>query len=530
MNKVKYLIVGGGSAGCVLANRLSARRDHLVLLLEAGPKDEDRYIRIPMGIGKTLANPLLNWWFQTEPEPGNAFRPRIWMRGRTLGGSSAINGMMYMRGQPDDYDAWEAQGNEGWGWQHMSRCFRQIEDHELGDDGVRGVGGPLHISLQSHRSPLTEAVLQAGVQLGLERRADINRAQQEGIAYTPVTIQRGRRVSAADAFLRPVLGRPNLQVLTNVLVDRVRFDQGRATGVEAKKDGQAVFYEADEVILSAGTLQSPKLLQLSGIGPGPLLNSFNIPVLIDNPAVGAHMREHKVQVMQARLRKPYSHNQQLQGFRLYLNALRYALTRGGPLASTYDVTAFVRTDQRLRQPDAQITFWSLSLNRSAASMKLEAWPGLFIMGYPLRTESEGSLTLRSANPADPPIVKTNFLDSPYDRRVMLSTARFMRRFLAQSPLNELIESETHPGNSVQSDEDLLDACREDDTCMHAVGTCRMGPDGASVVDSQLRVRGVRNLRVVDCSVMPTQVSGNTNGPVMALAWRAAERILENPGT
>jgi choline dehydrogenase-like flavoprotein len=432
---------------------------------------------------------------------------------------------MYMRGQPEDYDHWQTLGNPGWGWSQMSRCFREMEDHELGDDGVRGVGGPLHISLQSHRSPLTEAVLQAGVALGLERREDINRPAQEGIAYTPVTIRKGQRVSAADAFLRPALSRPNLQVVTDTTVNRVLFEGRRATGVEAARDGHKVVYTAEEVILATGALHSPKLLQLSGVGPAALLQSLQIPVLVDSLGVGANMREHKVQTMQVRLRRPYSHNAQLRGLRLYKNALRYMLFRSGPLASTYDITAFVRTDRSLPRPDAQITFWSLSLDRKAQTLKLEDAPGMLIMGYPLRTESEGSVQIRSADPAAPPVLRTNFLSSSYDRQVMVGMFRLMRRFAAQSPLRELIEAETLPGPEVQSDEQVIEACRQDDTCMHAIGTCRMGADAGAVVDAELRVRGVQGLRIVDCSVMPTQVSGNTNGPVMALAWRAAERIL-----
>jgi choline dehydrogenase len=522
---VRYLIVGAGSAGCVLAHRLSADPANSVLLIEAGGEDRDRLLHMPMGVGKILANPNLNWYFMTEPEPGNAHRSRVWMRGRVLGGSSSINGMMYMRGQPQDYDGWEALGNAGWGWREISRCFREMEDHELGDDGVRGVGGPLHISVQPYRSPLTEAILQAGASLGLERREDINRPQQEGIAYTPATIWKGRRVSAADAFLRPVRNRRNLRVLTDTVVHRVLFDGNRATGVEVASGSETRAYEAQEVILCAGAINSPKLLQLSGIGPAEHLRSLGLPVLIDNPGVGSNMREHKVQTLQVRLRKPYSHNVHLRGMRLGLNAIRYMLLRSGPLASTYDITAFVRTSRDLPRPDAQLTFWSLSLERNAAEMRLESSPGMLIMGYPLRTESQGSVLIRSADPAAPPILRTNFLESVYDRKVIVGMFHAMRQFLEQQPLRDLIDRETYPGPGVQSDEQIIEACRQDDTCMHAVGTCRMGTNAGAVVDPDLRVRGVESLRVVDCSVMPTQVSGNTNGPVMALAWRAAERIL-----
>jgi choline dehydrogenase-like flavoprotein len=526
MERFDYIIVGAGSAGCVLANRLSADPAVRILLIEAGGEDKSPLIPIPMGIGKTLGDPRLNWYYAVEPEAGNAFRSPIWMRGRVLGGSSAINGMMYMRGQPEDYDGWEALGNAGWGWREIGRCFREMEDHELGDDGVRGVGGPLHVSIQSHRSPVTEAILQSGALMGLERRDDVNRPQQEGIGYTPVTIDRGRRVSAASAFLRPVRRRPNLVVLSDTLVTRVLFEGARAVGVETRgQDGTLTECRASrDVILSAGALESPKLLQLSGIGPAGLLRDLGVPVLVDSPAVGAHMREHKVITMAMRLNGPYSHNAELQGARLYWNAAKYFLLRKGPLASTYDVTAFIRTDPALARPDAQLTFWSLTLNRDAQQMEPEKEPGLFAMGYPLRTQSEGSVTARSLDPAAPPRIATNFLSDSYDQNVIIGLFRYMRRFVDQAPLRAFIGHETRPGISVRSDDEIIEAARQDDTCMHAVGTCRMGTDTGSVVDPKLRVRGVSGLRVADCSVMPTQVSGNTNGPVMALAWRAAELI------
>jgi choline dehydrogenase len=534
METYDYIIVGAGSAGCVLANRLSADSNRTVLLIEAGPENSDPFIRMPMGIGKTLINPALMWYYQTEPEAGNAYRSRVWVRGKVLGGSSSVNGMMYMRGQPEDYNHWEALGNAGWGWRDMGRCFREIEDHELGDDGVRGSGGPLHVSIQKHRSPLTEAILRAGVGLGLQHREDINRERQEGIAYTPATIKNGRRVSAADAFLTPVRKRPNLRVITDTLVTRVLFDGQRAIGIAispsegphtSQHKAQQQYRANREIILCAGALQSPKILQLSGIGPGQMLRGLSIPVVVDQPSVGAHMREHKVLTMQLRLRHPYSHNTQLRGLRLASNALKYKLFHSGVLASTYDVTAFVRTNSTLDRPDAQLTFWSLSLDKSAQLMKLEDKPGMLVMGYPLRTESEGSVMIRSADPTAPPLIRTNFLTEAYDRDVTVGLFRFMRRFFAQPALAEFVDSETFPGVAVQSDEQILDACREDDTCMHAVGTCRMGTSDDAVVDPQLRVHGVSGLRVMDCSVMPTQVSGNTNGPVIAMAWRAAERIL-----
>lgn len=520
-----YIIVGAGSSGCVLADRLSADRSHRVLLIEAGGEDTDPLIRMPMGVGKTLADPKLMWYYTTEPDEGNAFRGRIWVRGKTLGGSSSVNGMMYMRGQPEDYDHWETLGNIGWGWRDISRCFREIENHELGDDGVRGVGGPMHISIQSHRSPLTEAILQAGAGLGVPHKEDLNRPDQEGIGYTPVTIKNGRRVSAADAFLKPVRHRPNLHVLTDTLVNRLVFEGRRAVGVDCTQSTSRHYGAAKDVILCAGALHSPKILQLSGIGPAAHLQQLGIDVVADSPGVGANLREHKVLTLQLRLKHRYSHNQQLQGLRLYANALRYMIAHKGVLASTYDVTAFVRTDPALMRPDAQLTFWSLSTQKGGAMMQLENHPGMLIMGYPLRTESEGSVMIQSRDPSAPPVIRTNFLTAEYDRKVMIGLFQTMRRFCARPELTAMIAEETFPGPAVKSDAQIIEAARQDETCMHAVGTCRMGRDDRAVVDDALRVRGVSGLRVMDCSVMPTQVSGNTNGPVIAMAWRAAEKIL-----
>lgn len=523
-----FIIVGAGSSGSVLAYRLSADPKKRVLLIEAGGADGNPLIRVPMGIGKTLADPSLCWYYPTEPEPGNANEPRIFMRGKVLGGSSSVNGMVYCRGQPEDYDGWADFGCSGWGWSTMAAAFRAIEDHELGDDGVRGSGGPLHVSIRRDRSPLFDAILSAAAEMGTPRKEDINRPEQEGIGYCPVTIRNGRRVSAATAFLHPVRRRRNLTVVTDTLVDRIAIKDGKAVGVVCRGPRGAVRYAAEETVISAGSLQSPKLLMLSGIGPADHLRDLNIAVQSDLPGVGGNLREHKTLTSQYRLAGEWSINRQVQGWRAYANMVRYLFTHAGPMASTYNLNAFVKTRPGLAQPDGQMLIWNLSMDKSVADALVpECWPGLLAMVYPLRTNSQGTLRLRSADPDDLPILRTNFLATDHDRSTMLGLVRYKRQLFAHPAVRPFITAETYPGADIQEDENILDAARRDQTCQHAIGTCRMGTDPLAVIDSDCRVHGIRGLRVVDLSSMPTQVSGNTNGPAMAFAWAAADRILSS---
>lgn len=523
-----FIVVGAGSAGCVLAYRLSEDPACRVLVVEAGPPDDSVFIRMPLGVGKTLNDASLMWYFPTEPDAGNGNRAGTWVRGKTLGGCSSVNGMIYSRGEPQDYDDWEAAGVSGWGWQQIGRCFREMEDHALGADEMRGVGGPLHVSVQPHRSPLTEAILAAGGGRGLPVKSDLNRRTLEGIGYTNATMKNGRRVSAADAFLRPAAVRANLSIVTDTRVDKVLMEGRRAVGVECRGPGGRAEYRATrEVLVCAGALQSPKLLCLSGIGPADRLRSLGIGVVAHSPGVGENLREHKSVTMQYRLSRPLGHNPQLRGARLAINALRYALFRSGPLASTCEVLAFLKSRPELPRTDIEAIFWCLTLDFAAAGVALERQPGLMTSIVLLRPESRGSIHLRSADPDDPPVIRGNALSTEADQLAIVSGVKRVRELLSQAPLVSMLAAETAPGEHVQSDAEILAAARNNDTMAHACGTCRMGIDAEAVVDERLRVRGVSGLRVMDTSVMPTQVSGNTNGPVMAMAWRAAEIIRED---
>lgn len=533
MQSFDYIIVGAGSAGCVMANRLSESGRYSVLLVEAGPRDSSFLIRMPKGFGALLQNTTHARHFLTEPADDGSIRAENWPKGMTLGGSSSVNGTLYVRGQPQDYDDWEAAGATGWGWSTIGQCYRQMEDNPLGDDGVRGVGGPLKISRFPRQSPLSEAVIAAGAAKGLPRREDTNGLEQDGIGYTMCTIRDGVRVSAASAFLHPALQRPNLTVRTGVFVERLVLEGTRVVGIAARERGGAVEYRAGrEVILAAGSLQSPQLLQLSGIGDPAHLGALGIPVISAVPGVGRNLREHWMGIVQCRLNRPVSDNFEFGGLRLIKHVLQYMVSKRGLMAtSSHEVVGFIRSRAGLDRADAQIVYAPISLEQGdEAKFAFDKWHGLQIHGFQLRPESQGTVLIRSADPAAQPEIRTNYLTAEEDRRVAVDTVRFIRALTQTAPLRDFIEVEDVPGPQAQSDDELLARIkRTGSSVFHASGTCRMGAeaDPGAVLDPRLRVRGVQGLRVADASVMPTLVSGNSNAATMVIGWRASDLILED---
>jgi choline dehydrogenase len=524
MTNFDYVIVGAGSAGCVLANRLTADGRTTVLLLEAGPRDKDFWIHVPLGYGKLFARTDVNWAYESEPEPALNGRRVFTPRGKVLGGSSSINGLVHIRGQREDYDGW---GVPGWALADLLPYFKKSEDNDRGASEWHGAGGPLAVSDLPDRHELCDAFIASAMALGVPRNHDFNGASQEGTGYYQATARNGRRCSTAVGYLRPAEKRPNLRVEVEALATRVLFEGKRATGVlyEARGARHEV-RAAREVILSGGSFNSPQLLQLSGVGPRALLERHGIAVVHDSPRVGEGLQDHFYCRTFWRCTRPITLNDDMRS--LWGQArigLQYLLSRRGPLTvSAGYAAAFVRTRPEIPRPDAQIYFINFSTARRGGV--LHPFSGFTLSVSQTQVESRGSVQIAAPDPRAAPAIRYNYLATERDRQVMVDGLKFVRRIAGASPLRDYVAAEEFPGPRVQSDEDWLAFCREaGDTVFHPTSTCGMGTDARAVVDARLRVSGVERLRVVDASVMPAVPSGNINATVIAVAEKAADLII-----
>ncbi len=535
MMEFDYIVVGAGSAGCVLANRLTADGCHKVLLLEAGPPDSNIMIHIPVGYAQTLKDPKVNWLYQTEEDPGTGNRPHVWPRGKVLGGSSSINGLLYVRGQAADYDNWAQLGATGWGSADVLPYFRRSEANERLADELHGTEGPLNVSDATDHHPISDAVVKAGMEAGLPFNDDVNGEAQDGISYFQLTVKNGRRWSAAMAYLRPAMRRQNLRVETEAQVETVLFEGKRATGVRFRQDGRIIVAKAmREVILAGGTVNSPQLLELSGIGDPAVLQSAGIAPLHALPGVGANLQDHYVVSTQFRL-KPgtISVNELSRGWRLVAEAAKYAIQRKGLLTlSAAHVQAYIRTRPGLSGPDVQYHILPATVDIekyvSTQLWELEKQPGLTVAPCQLRPESRGTIHVKSSDPFAPPAIRPNYLSDPLDQATIVEGLKWARHLAAQPSLAPHISHELYPGPDLQDDAALLDYARQSGTTIyHPVGTCRMGAasDAGAVVDSAGRVFGIGGLRVIDASLMPRLVSGNTNAPTMMIAEKLSDAVL-----
>jgi choline dehydrogenase len=524
-----YVVVGAGSAGCVLANRLSANGKHSVLLLEAGPKDSNIWIHVPIGYAKLFKEKTVNWMYQTEPEPGLGGRQVFQPRGKVLGGSSSINGLLYVRGQHEDYDRWRQRGNIGWGYDDVLPYFKKAENQRRGADDYHGAGGPLSVSDWRHEDPLSEAFVKAAVETGIPFNPDFNGRAQEGAGFFQTTTRRGRRASSAYSYLRPAMARGNLRVETSALAQRIIFEGRRAKAVEYRQNGNLRAARArKEVLVSSGAYNSPQLLQLSGVGPADLLKSHGIGIVLDAQGVGNDLQDHlQVRIVTRCAQKVTLNDVVNHPVRRAMAGVRYALARSGPLTIAAGTSgAFFKTNPRLASPDIQIHFIPFSTDKMGE--KLHPFSGFTASVCQLRPESRGSLKIRSADPSSPPEIRINYLATETDRAAFIDGIRALRKILAAPALKSYCVEEVYPGVKAASDEDLLDYCRKTgSTVYHPTSTCRMGNDPLAVVDQRLRVRGIEGLRVVDASVMPDLMSGNTNAPTIMIAEKASDMILED---
>ncbi|TIM49915.1 GMC family oxidoreductase N-terminal domain-containing protein [Mesorhizobium sp.] len=536
MQTYDFIIVGSGSAGSVVAERLSASGRFSVLVLEAGGSDRRFYVQMPLGYGKTFFDPAVNWNYKTEPDPGLAGNVDHWPRGRLLGGSSSINAMVWIRGAREDFDAWAAAGNPGWAFDYLLPVFKALEDNQAGADQWRGVGGPLHITdCSTAVHPLTKRYLAAANQAGLPFNPDFNGASQEGAGIYQITTKNGRRMSAARAFLRPAMKRKNLRVEINALATRILFEGKRAVGIEYLQNGETKTARAGrEIILSGGSINSPQLLQLSGVGPSALLGALGIAVVHANENVGANLQDHLGINYTFRGRLPTLNQILRPWWGKLMVGMQYMLMRSGPLSlSMNNAGGFFRTDPATARPNMQLYFQAFStvIPKSGERPILtpDPWPGFSIGLSNCRPSSRGEIMIRSSNPRDYPKIVANAFSTEADVAEMLEAVKFIRKIAAMPAMAEIIEEEVLPGLSITSDADLIEDFRKrSGTVYHPVSTCRMGPDAtAAVVDPRLRVHCLAGLRVIDASIFPDNITGNTNAASIMTGWKGAELVLED---
>ena len=527
-----YIVVGAGSAGCVLAARLSEDPATRVLLLEAGPPDRSLWIHLPIGYGKTMWNDTYNWCFHTDPDPNMNGRRIYWPRGKTLGGSSSINGLIYIRGQREDYDHWAALGNTGWGYDDVLPYFIRSEGNQRGTIPYHGGNGPLKVSDIGAKHALIEAFIDGAQQIGpssVRRTDDFNGAQQEGAGYYQLTTSKGWRCSTATAYLGPARGRPNLRIETEAFAAGLIMEGRRAVGVRYRQGGAMKSARCNaEVLLAAGSIQSPQLLQLSGIGPRVLLERHGIPVVVDAPGVGENLQDHLQIRLTYESTRPTTNDQLNSWLGQARLGLQWLLFRTGPLAVGINQGGcFMRAlPGEAKTPDIQ--FHVATLSADMAGGKVHPYSGFTMSVCQLRPESRGHVRIRSADPFEPPEMQPNYLATDLDRRTAVAGLKAARAIAASEAMRPYVLREVKPGPFATSDADLLEFCRDNGaTIFHPTGTCRMGVDPLAVVDTRLRVNFVAGLRVIDCSVMPTLTSGNTNAPAVMMAEKAADMIRED---
>jgi choline dehydrogenase len=535
MTDFDFIVIGAGSAGCVVANRLTEDGKHKVLLLEAGGSDLSFWIWMPIGYGKTFYRPSVNWMYRTEPEPALNGRVSYWPRGKVMGGSSSINAMVYIRGHREDFEDWRRMGNPAWGWPDVLRYFKKCETCEQGASEYRGGEGPVYVATPARDlHPLCENFMAAGVQLGVARNLDFNGETSEGVGAYEITVRNGMRMSAARAYIRPVSRRRNLRIETKAIATRLLFSGARAVGVEYSQNGKSKkAYAGREVIVSAGAVNTPQLLQLSGLGPGDLLRSNGIEV-VRSANVGRHLQDHLCVDFLYRSRAPTLNNKLHSWPGKLWEGARYVLTRRGPLSlGVNQAGGFVRTRANLDRPNIQLFFQPATYTKAPPGkrplMNPDPFPAFLISAQPTRPTSRGHIAIRSADPLQAPSIHPNYLNTDFDVREMIEGARFLRALARAPALASVVEEEIEPGSSVDTDSELLaDIRARSGSVFHPACTCRMGPDpGVDVVDHRLRVHGVGNLRIVDASIFPTLTSGNINAAVIMVAEKGADMILSD---